>query len=131
MPAGVEVPVFSSPATAVHFTSVVPTGNVEPDGGVQRKEWSSSSEAVAVAVYDTTAPDALVAGVVMLDGTVIVGAAPNSTAPIEHGFPRFAPRWSVKRHCDSSPAPIAGLPGFRECTGVVPPLLSSDDCSSG
>jgi hypothetical protein len=126
------VAVFSWPSTAVQVTVVVPIGKVEPDAGVQLKVRTKSLTPDAVAVYVTAAPSELVASAVMLAGTVIVGGVLlYSSAPMEHGFARGAPRWSVVVQVDESPAPIAGLPGFSECTGVVPPSLSSCFCSSG
>ena len=72
-----------------------------------------------------------VASTVMSFGTVIVGfTLLNSSAPIEHGVARGAPRWSVAGQ-PLTPAPIAGLPGFRECTAVEPPSLANDSCNSG
>src|ERR1044072_1380724 len=59
----------SSSSKAVQVTMVVPTGNVEPDGGLQSAGNSdSSSEAMAVGgVYSTTTGTSL--ETVMLSGT--------------------------------------------------------------
>src|ERR1051326_5996670 len=54
---------------ALQLTVVVPSGNVEPEEGLQTTGALSS----AVAVYVTTAPAALVASAVMSDGSVSVG----------------------------------------------------------
>jgi hypothetical protein len=58
----------------VHVTVVVPTGNSEPDAGLQLTVGLGSLLSVAVAENVTTAPAELVAGVVMSLGTVSVGA---------------------------------------------------------
>src|ERR1700684_833010 len=79
----------------------------------------------------TSSPDAVVALTLTSVGVVIVGGVElYSSAPIEHAFARFAPRWSSLVHVASSPAPIAGLPFFSELMSVVPPSLANG-ASSG
>src|SRR5687767_15579339 len=70
-----EPPAF----VAVQFTVVVPSANVEPDGGVQ----TIVASFVAVAVNVTTAPSGDVASAVMFAGTVISGAAPLTTVTLK------------------------------------------------
>jgi hypothetical protein len=48
-------------SVAVHCTVVVPTGNSEPDAGVQPELATASSGSLNVTVYETTAPDGPVA----------------------------------------------------------------------
>jgi hypothetical protein len=66
------VEVFPAASLAVQLTVVVPSGNVEPDAGVQAK-LVTPTLSVAEAEYETAAPAALVASAVMSDGTVITG----------------------------------------------------------
>src|SRR5205085_1717416 len=61
-------------SVTVQLTVVGPTGNVEPDGGTHTAAIVPSWASLPFAVKVTTAPDALVAGVVMLAGGVNVGA---------------------------------------------------------
>ena len=61
-------------SVAVHVTVVVPTGNSEPDAGLQLTVGLGSLLSVAVAENVTIAPAELVACVVMSPGTVRVGA---------------------------------------------------------
>src|ERR1700752_3085939 len=70
---------------ALQLTVVVPSGNVEPDGGLQTIGALSS----AVAVYVTTAPAALVASAVMSDGSVRVGG-PVTTVTVNEPKPLLA-----------------------------------------
>src|SRR5262245_41110044 len=58
---------------AVQFTVVWPSGNVDPEAGVQVSTGAGSVSSVAVAVYVTTAPPGPVASRVMSAGTVITG----------------------------------------------------------
>jgi hypothetical protein len=66
--------VLPDESVAEQLTVVVPMGNVEPEAGVHVTGTEPSTSSVAVAVYVTTAPDALVASTVMLDGSERVGA---------------------------------------------------------
>ena len=61
------------------MTVDVPTGNVEPDGGVHVSDGFSSTSSAAVASYVTAAPARLVAGTVTVPGTVITGAVVSAT----------------------------------------------------
>lgn len=60
-------------SVAVHVTVVVPSGNVLPEAGEQLTTGDGSRSSVAVAVYVTAAPDALVASAVMLAGSCRTG----------------------------------------------------------
>ena len=71
-------------AVAVQLTVVVPRANVEPDGGVQ----TIVALSVAVTVYDTAAPAALVASAVMSAGSVSTG--PVDTVTLNDPKPTFA-----------------------------------------
>jgi hypothetical protein len=69
------LPVFPAASVAEHVTVVVPTRNVEPDGGIHvTVGLGGLVSSVAVAEKLTTAPAELVASTVMLPGTVTVGA---------------------------------------------------------
>jgi hypothetical protein len=69
-------PVASFPAAsvAVQVTSVVPSGNVEPEAGVHSGVIGPSTASLAVAVNVTTAPSGPVASSVMSDGRLNSGA---------------------------------------------------------
>jgi hypothetical protein len=68
-------------SVAVQFTVVVPSGNVDPDAGVQLTGRGPSTRSVAVGlVYETAAPLAPVASFVMFAGTPeIVGGVVSTT----------------------------------------------------
>ena len=65
--------VFPNESVAVHVTVVVPTGNVEPDGGVQVGVIVPSSISVADTEYVTVIPVILVEYLTMFAGTEITG----------------------------------------------------------
>jgi hypothetical protein len=69
---------FPAASAAVHVTVVVPSGNVEPDAGVQL-ELVTPTASVNVTVNPTGAPDALVASAVTSAGTPIAGAVVSWT----------------------------------------------------
>jgi hypothetical protein len=66
-------------SVALQLTVVVPSANVDPDGGVHVTTGTPSTASLAVAPYVTTAPDPLVASAVMSAGTVRVGAVVSTT----------------------------------------------------
>src|SRR5512136_3465016 len=68
------LPWFSAASVAVQVTVVVPTGNVAPEAGLQTGVRTPSTLSKAVAVNMTTAPDASVAGTLILLGTVTTGS---------------------------------------------------------
>jgi len=67
------VPVFPCASVALQMTVVVPTGKVLPDLGLQLGVSGPSTLSVALAVYDTGRPLALVALTVMSAGTATTG----------------------------------------------------------
>jgi hypothetical protein len=69
------------------LTVVVPSGNVEPEAGVQLTVREPSTRSVAVAVNDTTLPAALVASTVMFGGSVNVGAVVSLTVTVNDAVP--------------------------------------------
>src|SRR6266498_3049430 len=58
-------------SVAVHTTSVVPIGNVEPEGGVQTGVIDPSTMSVAVAVNVTTGFDVVMSAGTMRSGRVV------------------------------------------------------------
>ncbi len=58
---------------ALHVTSVVPSGNVEPEAGIQSGTIGPSKLSLAEATKLTTAPEGPVASIVISDGTVTTG----------------------------------------------------------
>ena len=64
---------------ALQLTVVVPSGNVDPDAGLQTTGAFSS----AVATYVTTAPAALVASAMMFAGRCRVGAVVSWTVTVK------------------------------------------------
>src|SRR3990172_10066734 len=77
---GVEFPESS---VAVQLTVVVPSGNVEPDGGEQTTVGVVSMRSDAVTENVTTAPEGPVAGTVMLPGNVSVGGVVSVTVTVK------------------------------------------------
>jgi hypothetical protein len=79
-----------TPSEAVQFTVVVPTGNVEPDGGLQLTTGGLPLSSVAETEYVTTAPvpDVLAE---MLAGTVNEGGSvsANVTVTVKEDDPVF------------------------------------------
>ena len=73
-----ELPAASD---AVQATVVVPVGKVEPDAGAQDSNGVGSRMSYAVTAYVTIAPEALVAWLVVLAGTVITGAVKSMLIP--------------------------------------------------
>jgi hypothetical protein len=71
------------------LTVVVPSGNVEPEAGVQLTDRVPSTRSVAVAVNVTILPDALVASAMMFDGSVRVGAVVSLTVIVNDAVPVF------------------------------------------
>ena len=76
------VPVLPAASVAEQLTVVVPSGNVEPEAGVQTAATEPSMLSVAVTVNDTVLPDAEVASVVMADGTVRTGGVVSEPPPL-------------------------------------------------
>src|SRR6266498_2270073 len=72
-------PVLPCASVALHCTVVVPSGNVEPLAGVHVTATLPSTMSVALAVYVTTAPLALVASAVMFAGSVSAGGVVSTT----------------------------------------------------
>ncbi len=70
---------FPCESVAVHATVVVPSGNVEPDAGVQPDVATGSSGSENVTVYVTARPAADVASATMSDGTTMSGAVVSAT----------------------------------------------------
>jgi hypothetical protein len=66
-------PVLPDLSVAEHDTTVEPTGNVEPEAGVQVTDTEPSTESSAETVKVTTAPLGPVASTVMSAGTVTTG----------------------------------------------------------
>jgi hypothetical protein len=77
------VPVLVCSSVAEQFTVVVPSGNVEPDAGVQVTGSVPSTTSVALAVNVTAAPLGLVACVVMFDGTATTGGVVSVTVTVK------------------------------------------------
>jgi hypothetical protein len=75
-----ELPALS---VAEHVTLVVPTGNVEPEAGVQVTGTEPSTRSEAEAENLTTAPLVLVACTVISDGSVNVGEVPSTTVTVK------------------------------------------------
>ena len=72
---------------AEHNTVVVPSGNVEPEAGVQITVREPSTKSVAEATKLTIAPDALEASTVILDGSVSLGAVMSLTVTVNEAVP--------------------------------------------
>jgi hypothetical protein len=88
----VNVPdvLFPAASRAVHVTVVRPILNVEPDAGEHVTGRAPSTESVADAWNETTAPAALVATAVAFEGSASTGAAVSRTVTEnvpEAGFP--------------------------------------------
>jgi hypothetical protein len=73
---------FPDESVAVQVTVVVPSGNVEPDGWSQLMLGSVPLSSVAVTVYETTAPEPLVASAGGGDRTVITGGVVSGTVSV-------------------------------------------------
>jgi len=70
-------------SVATHVTGFVPTGNVDPDAGMQFGVTAPSTRSVAVAANVTTAPFGPVASAVTLDGTVGSGGVVSATVMVK------------------------------------------------
>ena len=77
------VAVLLSVSVAEQLTVVVPNANVLPEAGAQFMATGPSTRSVAEATYVTTAPDGLVASVVMSAGRVKTGAAVSCTVTLK------------------------------------------------
>jgi hypothetical protein len=75
-------PVLVRVSVALQVTDVVPIGNVLPLGGAQVAGRSPSTMSIADAVKVCTAPDALVAAMVALVGTVTTGGVMSRTVTV-------------------------------------------------
>ena len=80
--------VLPAASFAVQLTVVVPSGKVEPEAGEHVTVGEGSMTSVAVAVNETTAPDAPVASTVLFPGTVSIGAV-VSTVHVREGRRRI------------------------------------------
>jgi hypothetical protein len=89
-------------------TMVVPSGNVEPGGGVQENLSTLDSESEALAVVETTAPLGPVAFTVS-DGNFRVGAVRSIFTVTEAEFDKPAPLVALQ----VSVVPAAGVSVFR------------------
>jgi hypothetical protein len=121
-----KLPVARFPArsSAEQATAVVPTRNDDPDAGVQLTARGPSTASFAEAANDTTAPDALVASVVMFAGSVSVGGAESRTVTVNVPEPVF-PRVSEAVHV-TVVVPIGNVePDAGEHVGVIEPSTVS------
>jgi hypothetical protein len=81
------LPVLPAASVAVQFTGVAPMANLLPEAGVQLVAREPLTESSAVAVKLTTAPEALVASVVMAAGTVNTGFMVSVTVTVKVAMP--------------------------------------------
>jgi hypothetical protein len=68
---------------AVHVIVVLPSGKTEPEALLQFTVGFGSTLSVAETLYDTAAPEALVASTVMLPGMFSVGAVESDTVIVK------------------------------------------------
>ena len=68
---------------ALHCTTVVPIGNVAPEGASQNTCVVPSMRSLAVAAKVTTAPAALVAPALIVPGSDITGGVVSTTVIVE------------------------------------------------
>jgi hypothetical protein len=81
------VPVLPALSVAEQLTVVVPTGNVEPDAGVQTGVIEPSTRSVADALNVTVVPEELGAATVMSAGTETEGAVVSLTVIVNDAVP--------------------------------------------
>jgi hypothetical protein len=93
----VRVAELPAASDAVHVTVVTPSGNVDPDAGVQLGVIDPETASDAEAENVTTTPPAPAAAAVMSPGIVIVGAVVSETTTWKSALPAF-PAASVAEH---------------------------------
>src|ERR1043165_1351557 len=85
---------------AVHVTCVVPRWKSVPLAGAHTTGTGPSKLSMAVTVYVTTAPDALVASAVTDPGALMTGGCVSPTVTRNESV-EMLPEESVARHCTS------------------------------
>lgn len=123
----VKLPVALPPVlfVAVQLTVVAPSGNVEPEAGVQLAEIVPCTGSVAVTVKVTTAPEELVASALMFPGRLRVGRPDTVTVKLPVAlFPALSVAVQVTVVVPSGKVePEAGV----QLTGTVPSTASVAD----
>src|SRR3989441_8790656 len=92
-----DEPVFPWASVAVQSTGVVPSGNMDPDDGLQVAVTGPSTMSVAPTENGTVAPPGPVASAVMSAGTVSDGGVVSTTWIVKDAMP-VLPWASVARH---------------------------------
>src|SRR3989449_2630460 len=92
-----DEPVFPWASVAVQSTLVVPSGNMDPDDGLQIAATGPSMMSVAPAENETVAPPDPVASTTMSRGTVSDGGVVSTTRTVKEAMP-VLPWASVARH---------------------------------
>src|SRR5262245_6519744 len=83
---------------AVHETVVVPSGNVDPDPGLQTTAGDGSTRSVAPAEKVTKAPPGPVAAAVIGAGTLMEGEVVSATLTVKAAGAEVLFEWSVAVH---------------------------------
>src|SRR2546422_9144534 len=92
-----DEPVFPWASVAVQSTLVVPSGNMDPDDGLQIAVTGPSTMSVAPAENETVAPPDPVASTAMSRGTVSDRGVVSTTRTVKEAMP-VLPWASVARH---------------------------------
>src|SRR2546425_10305101 len=92
-----DEPVFPWASVAVQSTGVVPSGNMDPDDGLQVAVTGPSTMSVAPIENGTVAPPGPVASAIISAGTVSAGGVVSTTRTVKDAMP-VLPWASVARH---------------------------------
>src|SRR2546422_10637648 len=92
-----DEPVFPWASVAVQSTRVVPSGNMDPDDGLQVAVTGPSTMSVAPTENGTVAPPGPVASAIISAGTVSAGGVVSTTRTVKDAMP-VLPWASVARH---------------------------------
>jgi hypothetical protein len=126
----VPLPVLPAASCAVQVTVVAAIGKVEPDAGLQVTGRGPLTTSVADAENVTTAPAALVAGVVMFAGTVTVGAWLSVTVTWKLALPVFPAASCAVQVTVVGPSGKVEPDGGLQVTGRAPLIASFADAEN-
>jgi hypothetical protein len=119
------LPTLPEASLAVQVTAVVPTGNVESDGGVQVTAGDAGpTVSVADAVNVATAPAELVASRVMFAGTVTTGGVVSRTVTVNDLAPVFPFPSEAVQFTVVAPTGKTEPEFFEQLTGRDPVTMS-------
>lgn len=114
-------------SVAVHETLVGPSGNVDPEAGVQTGVTDPSTRSLAVAEKETLAPDGPVASAVIPPGTVRAGGVVSTTLIVKLPVALLPATSDAAQLTTVEPTgnvdPLAG----EQCTVIAPSTTSEAD----